>query len=83
MAKKTGCRLGQHRFISQAGVGAGIRRNVCDDCGTVAIMLTDESPVTTVSSRLVTVWTGTRVTDDDQELDLLTSSAPGIAARIR
>ncbi len=82
MTKKTGCRHGQHRFMNQAGVGAGIRRNVCHDCGAVAIMLTDESPVTTVSSRLFAVRTDTGVTDDDQELDLLTSSAPGPGSRI-
>ncbi len=82
MAKKADCRHGQHRFAGQAGVGAGIRRNVCQDCGAVAILLTEEAPVTTVSSRLFGARDDVRANDDDQELDLLTSSAPGRGPRL-
>lgn len=82
MAKKTDCRHGQHRFMGQAGVGAGIRRNVCQDCGVVAIMLTDDAPVTTVSSRLFGARDEAGVTDGEQEPDVLTSSVPVHEARI-
>lgn len=72
MSRKTECKHGQHRFAEQVGVGAGIRRNVCESCGTVAIFLADEAPVTSVSTRLVGGRDG-RVVGDVQELDLLTS----------
>jgi len=76
MSRKTECKHGQHRFAEQAGVGAGIRRNVCQSCGTVAIVITDEAPVTSVSSRLVMGRDG-RAVGDVRELDLLTSQAFG------
>jgi hypothetical protein len=72
MMRKTECKHGQHRFAEQAGVGAGIRRNVCEGCGTVAIFLTNETPVTSVSSRLVGGRDDHEI-GDGRELDLLTS----------
>lgn len=76
MMRRTECKHGQHRFSEQVGVGAGIRRNVCEGCGTVAIFLTDETPVTSVSSRLVG-GRDCRAVGDVQELDLLMSPAFG------
>jgi hypothetical protein len=82
MAKKTDCRHEQHRFMGQAGVGAGIRRNVCRDCGAVAIMLTNETPVTTVSSRLFGTRDEVGRTVGERETGTLTASAPVRGARI-
>lgn len=52
MSKRTECRNGQHRYLEQAGVGAGLRRTVCADCGAVTIDISQEMAVTSVSSRL-------------------------------
>ena len=77
MSKRTECRHGNHRFLAQVGVGAGIRRSVCSDCGVVAIEIIDEQSVTTVSDRLLEGRIDAGEYGDAQELDLLASSAFG------
>jgi hypothetical protein len=77
MSQRTDCKRGEHHFDAQLGVGAGLGRNVCQGCGAVAIHLTDQVSVTSVSSRLLGGRVDATITGDEQEMDLLTSPAFG------
>ena len=39
------CRRGRHRYGPAQHVGAGILRQVCDNCGSVTIDLTDATAI--------------------------------------
>ncbi|MDH4116544.1 MAG: hypothetical protein OEX04_08595 [Acidimicrobiia bacterium] len=55
MSRRNECRNGQHQYTYCASEIAGIKRSVCNGCGSVSIDLTAVDTVTKVSERLTSV----------------------------
>jgi hypothetical protein len=52
MANAHKCRAGKHRFELVSGIGAGLQRQKCANCGSVMIDLTDDHELDLVAAGL-------------------------------